>query len=64
MLDQCHCFCQKVHPYAEGVCDGQPVKIRRLQTALLGVVQVPICGPCLLVLPIPGDVESDGDAIK
>ncbi|MFI6326599.1 hypothetical protein ACIBG8_54385 [Nonomuraea sp. NPDC050556] len=59
MNGDCHCFCQVAHPYAEGVCDGDAVGERPVNSALLGVVQVPMCGPCRAALPIRGEVLAD-----
>lgn len=43
----CHCLCGRAHPGTVNVCDAhRPVTTRRYVTRALGVVDVPLCGPC------------------
>lgn len=44
-LTGCHCLCAKAHP-GDAVCNGAAVITRRITTALLGAVDVPVCAPC------------------
>lgn len=43
----CHCLCGHRHPSQKGVCDMSAVTTVQYRTSSLGVVEVPICGPCM-----------------
>lgn len=43
----CHCLCFKAHAGMTGICEAyEAVTTRRYATTALGVVEVPLCGPC------------------
>jgi hypothetical protein len=44
---RCWCLYDLTHPGVAGVCDAyEAVTTRRYATTALGVVEVPLCGPC------------------
>jgi hypothetical protein len=59
----CHCLCALTHPDDKGICDVfSPVTTRRYHTDLLGVVDVPVCAPCMAAA-CAADILRAGDGL-
>lgn len=43
----CHCLCGHRHPSQTSACDMRAVTTVNYQTPALGLVEVPVCGPCM-----------------
>ena len=47
----CHCLCSVTHPDQPGICEVEQATVQRpVESALLGVISVPVCAPCSVAM--------------
>ncbi|MDH2427020.1 hypothetical protein [Sphaerisporangium sp. TRM90804] len=49
----CNCLCRHRHGDRAGICEGTAVGVLPCETPTAGLVNVPMCRPCLNAAPIP-----------